>query len=87
MPASPALQPPPERVMRPEPGSFLHKLRGAVISELEPEINLACKTAVLQAAGYSKREIAERLGATGTQLKNALERAAGAAIRLDPGDA
>lgn len=81
-----ALQPPAERVARPEPGTFLHKLRAAVIAEHEPEINLVCQVAVLHAAGYRKSEIGQRLGATGAQLKAAFDKAKGAAIRLDPGD-
>jgi hypothetical protein len=57
-----------------------------VIDGLEPEIDLACKVAVLTAAGHGKAEIARRVGATGATFRRGFELAQHAAGQLDAGD-
>lgn len=72
--------------MSSSPSPFLRRLRNAIIGALEPQIDLACKVAVLRAAGFRRSEIADRTGATPVQLKQALDLVEHAAERLDPGD-
>lgn len=65
---------------------FLLRLRKALIQDLEPELLLAQRVAVLQAAGYRRSEIARRLDASAPALRVAETRVKKAAKRLDQGD-
>jgi hypothetical protein len=66
---------------------FLGHVRAAVLQELEPEIQLCEKFAVLQACGYRRSEIARKLpDETPAALKTAELRLKKAAERLDAGD-
>lgn len=66
---------------------FLSRLRRALIADLEPELTLACKVAVLQAAGHRRSEIARILtGTSAPALRVAEGRVKRAADRLDQGD-
>lgn len=73
----------PSGAPRPPQSDFLVKLKREVTRAYQPEIDLACKVAVLTAAGYRKSEVAARVGATGAALKQAFDRAAAAAGELD----
>lgn len=50
---------------------ILRDLRQAVYADLEPQVTLVERVAVLAAAGYRKGEIAERVDADPAQLRNA----------------
>lgn len=68
------------------PSPFLLRLRRALIADLEPELELACKVAVLQAAGHRRSEIARILtDASAPALRVAETRVKKAASRLDQG--
>ena len=75
-------------VAAPTPRSrFLSHIRAAVLEDLEPEIVLAQKVAVLQACGFRRTEIACKLDAeTPAALRLAEQRVKKAAERLDAGD-
>jgi hypothetical protein len=67
--------------------AFLQRLRRALIADLEPELELACKVAVYQAGGYRRSEIARLLPeTTAPALRVAEGRVKRAAGRLDQGD-
>lgn len=57
-----------------------------MLADLEPELLLACKVAVLQASGYRRSEIAQMLEAAPAALRLAELRVKSAAERLDAGD-
>lgn len=65
---------------------FLRRLRKAILADLEPELQLACKVGVYQAAGYRRSEIARLVDATPPALRIAEARVKKAAVRLDQGD-
>jgi hypothetical protein len=63
---------------------FLQALRRAIIEDLEDEIQLTCKVAVLRAAGYRKdAEIMRALDCNRNDLLRAKGRLARVAPRLD----
>jgi hypothetical protein len=65
---------------------FLRHLRAALLADLEPELLLCEKIAVLLAAGCRRSEIARSLDATPAALRAAEARVKSAADRLDLGD-
>jgi hypothetical protein len=70
----------------PERSPFHARLRREVLNDLEPDVLLACRVAVLQASGYRHSEIARRLpDATPAQLRTAEARVKRIAERLDAG--
>jgi transcriptional regulator len=68
-----------------QPSPFLAALRRALLDDFEVELELSCKVAVLQAAGYRRSEIARILDATPAALRSAIGRVEKAAARLDAG--
>lgn len=71
----------------PSNSPFLRRLRRAILEDLEPEVLLACRVAVLQAAGHKRSEIARILhDVTAPALRVAEQRVKKAAARLDAGD-
>jgi hypothetical protein len=64
----------------------LARLRRALIEDLEPELALACKVAVLLAAGHTRAAIARQLGADAAQMRVADMRVRRAAKRLEQGE-
>jgi hypothetical protein len=74
------------RDFTPTPITILRGLRKA-LQDMEPEITLALKVGVIQAAGYRRSEIAQRLDVPAHALRAAEARVKRAAPRLDQGDA
>lgn len=73
--------------VQPHPRSaFLRSLRHAILSDFEPELRLACRVAVLQAAGYRRSDIARMLDVTPAALRIAEQRVKRASEQLDHGD-
>jgi hypothetical protein len=68
------------------PSTFLAGLRRALLADFEAELVLACKYAVLQAAGYRRSEIARMLEVGPAAIRDAELRVKRAAERLDHGD-
>lgn len=66
--------------------AFLRSLRRALLEDFEAELVLACKIAVLSAAGYRRAEIARVLNAPQASLRAAELRVKRAADRLDAGE-
>jgi hypothetical protein len=64
----------------------LRGLRAALLADLEPQITLAMKIGVLQAAGHRRGEIERQLGCTSGEFARAALRIKSAAKRLDNGD-
>lgn len=65
---------------------FHAALRRAILDDFEPELMLACRVAVLQAAGFRRSEIARRLEVSPSVLRVAEQRVKRAAERMDHGD-
>jgi hypothetical protein len=68
----------------------LHNLRGlraTLLADLEPEIALALKVAVLLAAGHRKSVICRQLDCSSSDFARAWARLRRAAKRLEVGDA
>lgn len=61
-------------------------LRAAMLEELEPEIQLTCRIAVLLAAGHKRIRIERQLAVDALEFKHAWARLKRAAERLDQGD-
>jgi hypothetical protein len=62
---------------------FLRDLRRARVDDVQAEIQLAMRVGVLRAAGRSRGQIAERLGASSSALQAAYTRLERAAPTLD----
>ena len=65
--------------------SFRADLRRAMLEDFEPDLLLACRYAVLRAAGFSKIEVSRKLDVTPHALRLAEQRVTRAAERLDAG--
>jgi hypothetical protein len=76
-------------IVRAVPGElalpFLHRLRRAMLEDLEPEITLACKVGVLLAAGHKRMTVKRLLDAPDSDFRRAIARLERAAERLDQG--
>jgi hypothetical protein len=64
----------------------ISQLRAAIRADFEPELVLACKYAVLTAAGYRRAEIRRMLGEPSAEVVKAEQRVKACAERLDHGD-
>lgn len=75
------------QVLAPRSSSFLRSHRAALLRDLEPELLLCEKVAVLIAAGYKRTEVARMLVTeTPAALRAAELRIKQATQRLDAGD-
>jgi hypothetical protein len=66
--------------------AFLRALRRALVDDAQAEIALAMRVGVLRAAGRSRGQIAEKLGASSSDLQAAHTRLERAARKLDRGE-
>jgi hypothetical protein len=54
--------------------AFVRSLRRALVEDAQPEIELALRVGAMQALGYSRFQITERLGASRIDMLRACER-------------
>jgi hypothetical protein len=63
---------------------FLRQLRVALLEDFNAELVLACRVAVLTAAGYRGSEIRRQLACAPAEFEAARARVKRVALRLDP---